>query len=123
MNELQRRLKEVVDVRYKGVASQASRAAGVNENAVLKILRNPHHQSTLETLDKMAETYGWSICDVVCWALGRTPPGMPTDPATAVAHILAAAGYPEGRREFITEMVRLSAPPPASSSASLPEES
>ncbi len=116
MNDLQRRLKEVVDTRYGGVASKASLAAGLNDNAVLKILRNPNHQSTLETLDRMAQTYGWSLCDVVYWRLGRRPPGVPPDPATAVGHILAAAGYPEGRREFIVEMVRLSAPTTESNS-------
>ncbi len=110
MNDLQRRLKEVVDTRYGGVASKASLAAGLNDNAVLKILRNPNHQSTLETLDRMAQTYGWSLCDVVYWRLGRTPPDRAPDPPQAVAQILASANYREGDREFITELVARCAP-------------
>lgn len=111
MNELARRLKDVVDHRFNGVARRASLAAGVNENAVLKVLENPHHQSTLETLDKMATAYGWDVRDVVCWALDRpVPPLTEGEPIAVIARILAHAGYSETHRAFILDMIRRAAP-------------
>lgn len=95
---------------YGGVISRASRAADLNENAVRRILHEPGHRPELETIDKLAQTFGWSLYDAVLWRLNRTPPTPPTDPAQAVAHILAAANYREGDREFITELVARCAP-------------
>jgi hypothetical protein len=109
-NALARRLKAVMDTRYEGVARKASLAAGLNENAVLRILENPYHKSKLETLDKMARAYGWNLCDVVMWALGREEAAQPSDPVAAIAQILAAAGYEESDREYITRLAQRFAP-------------
>ncbi len=117
MNELQRRLKEVVDTRYGGVASKASLAAGLNDNAALKILRNANHQSTLDTLDKMAQAYGWSLCDVVYWRLNRPVPPLTEGPGDQVImRILAREGYSETTRAFIQDVLARARPPSSASS-------
>ncbi len=110
MEELRRRLQEVVDTRYEGVIKRAARAAELNENAVMRILREPSHRPELETVEKLAQAYGWSLCDAVYWRLGRTSPTALTNPVQAVAQLLASANYREGDREFITELVARCAP-------------
>lgn len=106
-NELQRRLKDVVDTRYGGVASTASLAAGLADNAALKILRNPNHQPKLETFAKMADTYGWSLCDTIYWHLNRPVPPLTEGPGDQVIQrILAREGYSETVREFIREVLQ-----------------
>ena len=116
--QLARRLREVVATRYDGKARRAALAAGLNENAVSKVLESRHHLPTVETLDKMSTAYGWQLGDVVYWALDRETPAPATDPPHAVAAILAGAGYREGDREFITEIVRRLAPTVIPASAS-----
>lgn len=119
MSELARRLKDVVDARYEGKASKASRAAGLNENAVLKVLENPRHQSTLDTLDRMAQAYDWDLCDVVYWALDRPRPSADELPLLQqVNQLLAHHGYSEVHRQFIREVLERVTPAPVPRSES-----
>lgn len=103
---LARRLKEVVDSRYDGKARRASLAADLNENAVGKILENRNHLPSLETLDKMATTFGWALGDVAYWALGREPPPLTEGSVLqAIDRLLEREGVRSADREFIRGVV------------------
>jgi hypothetical protein len=111
MRELRQRLAEVVATRFGGVERRASLAAGLNENQVGSILKNPNKLPTVETLDKLALAYGWDLCDVIHWTLGKERPVLEEQAAaTLIAQALARAGYREEDRGIIRDMVRRLAP-------------
>lgn len=109
MQELRRRLQGVVDTHYRGSARKASQACGFNDNYIGNLLGGASTVPSVESLATMARVFQWPLCDVVYWALGFEAPPPPTDPVDAIAQYLAAAGYPEGQRAFILQLVRLAA--------------
>lgn len=110
MNELRRRLKDVVVHDYGGSAREASKAAGVNPNLIGQILSNPRQMPSVLTLRQFAETFHWPLGEVVYWALGLEPPARPTDPVEAIGELLVSAGCSEGERAFILGLVRRALP-------------
>ncbi len=93
-------------MRFGGVARQASRAADLHENAVMRVLEGGPHLPNLETLDKMANAYGWELGTVAYWALNRQPPAASDgEPERIIAQQLVRLRYPEARRRLILDLL------------------
>jgi len=101
MDELRRRLREVVDTHYGGSAREASLALGNNPNLLGVILKNPNHVPELETLAAMARTFHWPLCDVCCWALGLPTEETALDPLAEIDRGMQRLGLSAARRRLL----------------------
>lgn len=105
---LRRNLREVVATRYDKSMTQASIAAGLNQDMVRRVLASASYMPDLRTLKAFSETYGWPLCDVVYWALGLPEPGDLT-PKEEVERGFRRMGLAGSVRESLLAIVQLAA--------------
>lgn len=103
---LRRNLRDVVKRQYGGSMTEASIQAGLNQDAVRRIIVNPNHTPDLKTLQKLCDTYGWSIFDAVCWVLD-IPERSQGTPDQEIARGLRRKGLDHSAVESIMGLVRI----------------
>lgn len=102
LSPLARRLYDACEA--KGLTWQdASKYCGVSKNTVRRIIQMETPRPDPDTLNKIADFFGWPVLDTMEWA-GYFPRGLnweTTDPLQRIEHATLDAGLSVGRRFLV----------------------